>query len=360
VIISQITRKKGFENLKIWREIENGRVIEGENFKIKTVVENNKWLPISFLLLREKMPLELQYDGEANCYKEGAVLYHVSRYSMFNYERRKRTYTIKAVKRGTYIISNMKLTIGDIFAFSSETRELLDYKELLVYPKIENLKHYIFNPINLSGDNIIKRWIYKDLLYIKGIREYSVEDRMKDIHWKSSLKMNKLMVKEYDYTSERELIIIVNVQCSELHWRYIQEKPIEDAIRVAASLAVNSLKEGIPTGMWTNAEIISMISNYSREVKPALNSINRIMELCARMDYTTDIYFHKYLMQKKKELNNNCTYVVITPYLNSESIHVLSKLSRAGYDFKMIDVSPKCNVPKVSGMEKIDYKGEAV
>ena len=41
----------------------------------------------------------------------------------------------------------------------------------------------------------VYKMIHKDPLYIKGIREYNVEDRMKDIHWKSSLKMKKLMVK---------------------------------------------------------------------------------------------------------------------------------------------------------------------
>ena len=53
---------------------------------------------------------------------------------------------------------------------------------------------------------------------------------MKDIHWKSSLKMNKLMVKDYDFTSERELVIIVNIEgasnkmSNDLLIKAIQEK----------------------------------------------------------------------------------------------------------------------------------------
>lgn len=360
VTIGELTKKKGFEKLKIIREIEKNRVFEGESFTIQTVVENNKWLPVSFLLLKEKMVNTFQYEEGANCVKEGINLFHFSKYSISKYERRKRSYTIKAEKRGTYIIKDIELTIGDIFGFSAESKELIDYKEILVYPRVKKLKDYKFSTINLIGDNIIKRWIYKDPLYIKGIREYNVEDRMKDIHWKASLKMNNLMVKEYDYTSERELVIIVNVQCAEQHWREIQPRPIENAIKIAVSLAAKSLKEGIPTGMWTNAKIVTMASKHTREVKASTTSMNAVMELCARMDRTTEMDFQEYLMKQRYEFSNNCTYVIITPYLNDQSAGILSKLSKAGYDLKLIDVSLRSNLPSIKGIEKIAYKGELV
>ena len=46
VIIADITRRKGFDNLKVYREVNNNKIIEGEDFQIKTTVENNKRLPL--------------------------------------------------------------------------------------------------------------------------------------------------------------------------------------------------------------------------------------------------------------------------------------------------------------------------
>ena len=355
--IGELTRRKGFNKLCIYRIINNNRVIEGEEFTIEVVVENNKWLPISFLLIKEKMPLSFQYIS-GNSFKEGKSLYHISKYSIFNYERRKREYKVKATKRGVYIIKSIDVTIGDIFGFTAENKEILDYKELIVYPKIKKFKEYKFDSTNLLGDNIIKRWVYKDPIYIKGIREYSKEDRMKDIHWKSSLKMNKLMVKEFDYTSEREVVIILNIQCGEVHWSTINEKVIENGIRISASLAIRTIREGIPTGMCTNAKMVSMDSVFHKEVKPSTNSMKEVMELCARIDYSIEREFHIYLRNKSLGFKRNCTYVIVTPYLNSDSLGLISLLNKKGINIKVIDVSKDSIIPSIQGVEKITYKGD--
>ena len=201
----------------------------------------------------------------------------------------------------------------------AETMAVEDFLEFLVYPKLINMNNVQFANTNLQGDNYVKRWIHQDPLYIKGIREYNVEDRMKDIHWKSSLKMDRLMVKEYDFTSERELTIIVNGQCGEPYWGSIQPALIENGIKVAASLASIAIKEGVPTGMWTNCQLIGIQTKIDSEISPDINALRKIMELSARMSYSITIKFSDYLRSKIKDLNRNCTYVIITPYLDEES-----------------------------------------
>lgn len=129
--------------------------------------------------------------------------------------------------------------------------------------------------MNLIGDNVIKRWIHTDPLYIKGIRDYRSEDRFKDIHWKSSLKSDKLIVKEYDFTSDREIVVIVNVQCAENAWLSVDRNRIEAIIGLAASLCYKCLNMGSRTGMWTNAKLTSLCNNFKKEVYPSLNSLKK-------------------------------------------------------------------------------------
>lgn len=356
IIFAEFTREKGFNNLTVKREVLKAEVVEGENFNITIVVENNKWLPISFLLLKEAIPGELRFlDLDSQFVKEDA-LYHVSRLNVLWYERLKRSYTLKANKRGAYLIKDIKVIIGDFFGFLTKDKDYEDYMELLVYPKLLDVDKVRFDTTNLYGDNVIKRWIHKDPLYIKGIREYTVEDRMKDIHWKSSLKMNKLMVKDYDYTSELEFNLILNVQCGDPYWYSIDEKAVERGVRLAASMALKTTREGIPTGMWTNAHVVAYNGEGKGEVTPSVNSFKGIMELCARIDYSPKFTFEQMLLDRAKHFNKNCTYIIITSFLNAESINVLKKLKRSGFMIKLIDISENSTVPAIDGIEKVSFK----
>ncbi|MCM0651087.1 DUF58 domain-containing protein [Clostridium swellfunianum] len=354
--LAEYTRRKGFDKLTIFRESDRLAVNEGEEFKITINIENNKWLPISFLLLKEKTPGNIEFSLDESFNKYTEFNYHITRYNIKWFERIKRSYSYKAHKRGTYLLKEIEVSIGDIFGFFSNDTQIYDYLELLVYPKLVDLKNIQFATTSLYGDSIIKRWIYKDPLYIKGIREYSIEDRMKDIHWKSSLKMNKLMVKDYDYTSEMELVIIVDVQCGELYWQSIIPKDIERGISVGASVARQAIKEGIPTGMVTNSQLTYYGDSFSNNVRPALNSLKAILELCARIDYTPRLSFSEFLKQEAKYFTRNRTYLVVTSYLGSEAAALLSKLRKMGFLIKLLDVSSKSDLPHIDGIEKAVYK----
>jgi uncharacterized protein (DUF58 family) len=360
IVISNATKKNGFNKLKVKREIISSRIYEGDVFSIKTIVENNKRLPISFLVLEEVIPKGISFKNEVISYKYGSQLCHVSRYNIGRYERRKRTYELVADKRGTYILKNIQITVGDVFGLSAESKETENYLEILAYPKIKDMAKLKFDATSFQGNNTVKRWILKDTLYIKGIREYSVEDRMKDIHWKTSLKMDKLMVKDYDTTSDKKIIIILNVQCGDPAWSHVMEEPIENGIKVAVALANKAIKEGFATGLWTNANVVSMNKCTALEVAPDLNSFKRITELAARIDTATRSELDEYLKQKANKFDKDTTYILVTPFLNEKGRGELNKLCKRGFRIKIIDVSTNGDVPCISGVEKITYKGEKI
>jgi uncharacterized protein (DUF58 family) len=354
--LAEYTRQRGLEKLVISRESDKLAVSEGEEFKISINIENRKWLPISFLLLKEKVPGNIEFDVDESFNRYAEFNYHVTRLNISWYERIRRSYAYRAHKRGTYLLKEIEVSIGDIFGFFSRDTVVDDYMELLVYPRLVDLKKLQFSTTSLYGDNIIRRWIYKDPLYIKGIRKYNIEDRMKDIHWKSSLKMNRLMVKDYDYTSEMELVIIIDVQCGDPYWQSIISKDIERAISVGASFAKQALLEGIPVGMLTNSQLLSYGNSSNKGIAPSLSSLKDIMELCARIDYTPRLSFAEFLKQEGKHFNKNRTYLIIASYLNAESVALLGKLRRAGFLIKLLDVSSKQDLPNIDGIEKAVYK----
>ena len=75
-------------------------LLPGEEFTLTTTIENNKRLPISFLMLSEKMPAAIEFVSDSNKFKEGADLWHLSKYTIGWYERKRRIYKLKCNQRG--------------------------------------------------------------------------------------------------------------------------------------------------------------------------------------------------------------------------------------------------------------------
>ena len=112
--------------------------------------------------------------------------------------------------------------------------------------------------------------------------------------------------------------------------------------------------------MGSNAHIISYEGDVKGEVASSVNNMKGILEFGARIDYSTRTDFYKYLDEKIKDFNQSSTYVLITAFLDENSINTLIKLKRSGITLKIIDVSDKGDVPSIDGVDKILYKGEYV
>lgn len=356
--LANVNQKHGFHNLNVYRELSKRSVHVNEVFEVTTVVENNKKFPISFLLIKEKVPSHMKYISENS---DGDFLeqwrYYESRYNVWSHERVRRTYKVKFDKRGVYILNELELTIGDLFGLSSNTKDMLDSNEIVVYPDIIPIENYIFKSTSYFGDNIIRRWIQKDPLYIKGIREYTVEDRMKDIHWKSSMKMNRLMVKEYDFTSEREITIMVAINQGGGVWTGFNENTLEKSAMMAGSLATKFINLGISTGIWTNSKLFGVEENIKTEVENSTGNLKSILELCARLSVFQNSSTYEYLKRKMLNFRGNCTYIIISDNLDKETANLLGEIAKRGIDIKTIDISTNLDMVEIKGIEKIEYRG---
>lgn len=356
--ITSITTKHGYKKLNISRKLEVDRVTVGEELAITTKVENNKRMPVPFLIIEERIPAGLRFVGNVSTYTEGNDTWNVSRYSIGKFQRKSRTYKLVGDKRGAYIIKCINILIGDVLGMNIEKKEDDDYIEILVQPKVKSIGDFRFDVTNFLGNNTVRRWIHKDPLYIKGIREYNVEDRMKDINWKASLKSNKLMVKDYDYTSEQQMVIILNAQCGDPCWNCVNEDIIERSIDIAVALAAKATKESVPTGIWSNAHLIYCNEAGPNEVKPKAGNFNKILEYCTRVYMAVKYELSEYLKVRMPYFDRECTYVLITCYLNERDEHMIGKIISQGYKLKIIDVSKDNSIKDIKGVEKISYKGE--
>lgn len=350
--------KNGHRNLNITREVNHKLIPIGEKFKLTLKIENRKRMPIMFMLIEQVFPEELSFCDSSHGEVSGNQKWHISRYAMGKYQRRNRSYTMVGHKRGAYIVRGINVRIGDPLGLAIESNEFDDWVEILICPKVKSIDSLSFENTSFVGDNTVRRWIHNDPLYIRGIREYCVEDRMKDINWKASLKADKLMVKEYDYTSDNQLVIIINVQCGDPYWGYLKSEVVDKAVDIALALSNKALKENIPTGIWSNANMIYSKSGGTLDLMPRRGALEDIIEYCTRIYKVPRQDFSLYLKQKLSKLNTDTTYVIIACYMNENDIRVVKEMVRRGYKVKLIDISDNGIEEEIRGVQKTRYKGE--
>ncbi|MBB6631535.1 DUF58 domain-containing protein [Clostridium algidicarnis] len=357
-IFSRYTMSMGFKDIEVIRSLDKARIFPGEQFNVITKIENKRRWPIAFLNIKEQYPEGFERMQSSPDFRNPNVTYYTSSYSILGHERVKRYYNSTIDKRGVYYLKYLTLSLGDLFGIFNIEEEQEDLLEVIVYPKVVDASQIEFENKSIQGDSVVRRWIFSDPVYVRGLREYVRGDRMKDIHWNSSLRMNKLVVKEYEYTSERQVVFIANVQCAKPYWSAIDGEAIEKAVKIVASLSNFTIEQGIPTGVMTNANMISSSGNFSNELLPGINNFKEILEFCARIDKLPKVDFSEFLREKGSYFNSNSIYIILTPYMNDEIISEMIKLKRYGIIMKVIDVSEKGSLPELNHIEKIYYGGK--
>lgn len=348
--VSNFTKARALNSVEIRREIDKKVVTVGESFKLKIVIENHKRMPVFFLNISEMIPLEVKENKGAHIVYQSRYASISNNFSISSYERVKKSFKLHVDKRGVYRFKKMQLSVGDIFGFSTEEKEVYLSREIVVAPAIRSLDNLTINGISVQGEQIIRRWLFKDYMYIKGIREYSSGDRMKDVNWKYSARLGSLMVKEYDNTHDTNIIVILDMD----KFASISDfQGAEQAIELVASLASASIAQGIPVGMWTNAHIVGYHSDSNNDaVDPSLNSLSLILELCGRADTLSRMSLNEYLTSKINILDRNSTYVIVSSFLDLQTMNLLKKAQHLGYIFKIVDASKYHSIPEISGVEK--------
>lgn len=314
LVLNKLTIKYGFKNLHYKRELSTNVVEIGEDFELSTIVENRKPVPVTFLQITERFPDNFKYSFKTNSIHTAGYLYHTITMFLLPYQRLKRTYAIKGSERGVYKFRDVTLALGDFIGLDTEYRDVDSLQELVVLPKSISLDEAIVPYGNYNGDISVKRWIIDDPLMTIGIREYTGREPEKHIHWSSSLKYGKLMVKNFDFTTDNSVVIILNVESSKPFWAGIDVDTIEQCISLCRGMFEEMEREKIPYGFTTNSQVNSFYNGMN--ITPSgigPNQLNYLTEMLGRISYDISGSFEELLENLNNGSFNHTTYVIVTP-----------------------------------------------
>lgn len=161
-------------------------------------------------------------------------------------ENREWSVSISSLKRGLYTIGPLNVASRDLFGLFVQRDVHGEAQEIIVFPETVNLPY--FDPwLGEKGKTQLSRKV-RDFLFtqVGGIRPYVSGDSFRRIHWPSTVRTGKLMVKVLESHSTDDVWLVLDMQEKVHSSDGVSE---EHLVKAAASVAKALLEAGQAVGL---------------------------------------------------------------------------------------------------------------
>ena len=144
-------------------------------------------------------------------------------------------------RRGVYELGPAEVKIVDPFGLLAFARRFEKRTEVVVYPKVHELRGFPLLGGNVEAGTRGSRGRRGE--EFANLREYRRGDDKRHIHWKSLARTGELFVKEFSVQAPRRHTVALDLRREGLR---AQEQEVEDAVSVAASVLTRLVRDGLP------------------------------------------------------------------------------------------------------------------
>ena len=159
-------------------------------------------------------------------------------------------------RRGRYSYSGFRLSTKFPFALFRKSR-VVDLKtDVIVYPQLAQLGHAAPPRARVAGLEAQGRRGRQGDFH--GLREFRDGDDARDIHWRSTAKVGRTLIREHEEEAARRVTIFLDnaLPDGELCPDELAKDGLERAISLAASLAADYLERGYAVRVVTRGDVV--------------------------------------------------------------------------------------------------------
>ncbi|NLD88421.1 MAG: DUF58 domain-containing protein [Clostridiales bacterium] len=315
-------------------------VNEGETSTMVEKIRNAKVLPIPWIRIEAQTSEKLLIG---NVTKSEGKQYHRSLFSIPPYTTITRRHKVVCPHRGYYHTKTVSISSGDLLGIgSTKYVDLPTDTVITVYPTLVPIED-IFNMKNsFSGDTVVRRWIVEDPFMIKGVRDYNTSDPQNRINWKATVRVGKLQVHDFDFTSDIKLMIALNVETDEFQWaNTIDEPRAERGISIAASIAQYTLEHGIETGLISNGMLVDDEENECViEPRSSEGQVTEVFTILSKLTLVRRQTFQTMLANQVAKGLTGIDYLIVTAFVDENIEKQISLLRDGGNNVEVLFVEP--------------------
>ncbi len=257
LVSSWLIARLSLRGVQLHRSERTARAHVGDVFWENFVVQNQGRFPVLWVEVCDHAPL---------------VGRNASRVLTWIGAREQRSFLARSrlTRRGSYPLGPTELIAGDPFGLFEARKYLPPTTELLVYPPLVEIQNFPGPQGALPGGDALQRLAVQITPNAAGVREYVPGDTLNRIHWPSSARRGRLMVKEFELDPLAEVWLCVDASAdthcvqspamSEQKWLFskvslnasLPPDTMEYAVCIAASLGQYFLRRGRAMGLISN------------------------------------------------------------------------------------------------------------
>lgn len=314
--------------ISLERTSRESRANVGDVFEESYKLSNNSRIPAAWIEIinQSKMP-----------YAAG------SRLLTLVMAKQKRSYNARSwlTRRGSFDLGPTLVNIGDPFGIFTSQKSFASKEKLIVFPMIQPIQFFPSSPGLLPGGHVIERKSQDITPHAAGVREYVHGDAMKRIHWRTSIRRDKLMVKEFEQDPQAEVWIYLDSQKNvhyqkpyeikelDIHDLLYRKRPklnlppstFEYAVSIAASLAHFFIRQRRAVGYASVGQTFNILSADRTERQEA-----KILETLTFVEADGKTALDAFITTQSKQLPRRSTTILITPTTKQELIVAVDDL----------------------------------
>lgn len=330
-LFSWLMSRLSLRGLQIIRRPRSLRSQVGEVYEERFELRNPGRLPRLWIEIRDESPIPASAGSHVLTLVGG---------------RESRTYMARTrlSERGVFPLGPTVLASGDLFGLFPTSRTFESQESLLVYPMLFTVSHFPSPAGLLPGGEALRRRTAQITSNASGVREYAPGDPLNRIHWLSTARRNRLMVKEFELDPLAEVWIFVDgfkVAHASLPrpveevdprdmWRKrapfkLPPSTIEYAVSIAGSLARYYLQLGRAVGLVSAGNTVHILPSDRGG-----RQLGKILETLAMLQADGPLPLPGQVEAQARYLPRGSTVILITPSTSENTVKAADLLLRRG------------------------------
>ena len=317
-VVESLSRRDDIRHLHFSAELDSTLVEPGEVISLRYCVTNTSRWPVLYASLALRLEPEVELcEDESFCRRYASRDFTGTRidHHFFLLPHRQFSGRLRFCfrQRGLYELGRYYIESGDFLALHPTMRSAaLDTRVLCTAALCPTDELEVRG--GELGDISVRRFILDDPTMLLGYREYSGREPMKQISWKQSAKVGRLMVRQNDYTTDRIAAVVVNMDSAD-------KRGMERCMQLTRSVCEDLEDRRIPYALLSNGDLFSLSEGLGRS---HLFFILRRVALSRLTGFTP---FDDLIEACIRRRRGNCSYIVITPSVNEGTERALARLA---------------------------------
>lgn len=342
--------KNGLKHVTYTLTISTPEAFEGDEIEVVEEIENAKALPLPWIRTEISCSRWLCFSKDTAFSDKPADSQRGLVSSIFVLKGRqkcRRSWRVRCEKRGVFSIEDVSVSVSDLFGLCRPSMVVKLRQTVRVLPTPTDMECGALSTESFIGDNTVQRFVLPDPFVISGAKEYTGREPMNRIHWAQTARTGTLMAYCNEFTTERRMLIVLNMQ-REYHRERdrLTVSVLEAQIKAAAFMLDYCYKTRTECAMAINAAK-PLVSEHGEGYEHTVEALRTLAELkngCGQHidDFMAGLDFHRYT-----------DVVYIGNFISEKTAEILSGLSQSGKCCGILSTEPLetdfcevCHIPR--------------